>query len=691
MHLSGRYFILTLLFINAVISQVFAQAENQDTLLLRDLAPVQVTAYRLEQPDLATPLALSVISEYRLQHGQQQLSLDEALSAVPGVFVQNGDNFAQDIRVSIRGFGARSAFGIRGVKILVNGFPESTPDGQGQVDNIDPGTVTSMSVIRGPTSGLYGNASGGYISFNTLNFREKTFLEGGASAGSFGFQKYQLGGGGHAGKLLYLIRGAYTRTKGYRENSSMKNYLLDGGILLPLDSTSQLRLVFNYVNSPQAGDPGGITRELAAENPRSAWARNLDFDAGEGLSQGRLGLSWHKRFQKNHRLTAYAYHTRRSFANKLPFQAGGLVQFDRAYSGGSVGYGVSGRLFGLPWQLSAGSEFEYQSDDRQRFDNLQGQKGNLNFEQQEIFSSLGFFLAQTIRITKNLSLNPGVRFDLVKLQAKDRFLSDGDDSGERNYKRVNPIIGAVYALRPGFNVYANLATSFETPALTELSANPSGGGGFNPALKPQKATSYELGAKGWLESLRLRYEVAVFHISLKDEFLPYELSAFPGRTFYQNIGESKRLGVETGLGAYLAKGFYSYLNYAFSHFEIIDNQAVAPQKRERKMPGIPQHRGYLEVRYFRNQGFFATLQSHLTGSLYADDANKVKTDRYILANLRMGYRRLFDKWWLEPFAGLNNLTGTDYFSNVRINAFGGRYFEPGASRNFYIGVKTGTH
>lgn len=678
------------LFFLLFFKTAFSQVEYPDTLISRDLAPVQVTAYRIEQPDLATPLAISVVSEYRLQHGQQQLALDEALAAVPGVFVQNGDNFAQDLRVSIRGFGARSAFGIRGIKILVDGFPETTPDGQGQVDNIDPGTVTSLNVIRGPTSGLYGNASGGVIQFNTLNFREKEFFEAGFSAGSYGFQKYQFKtGGGKTGRFLYQLGGNYTRTDGYRELSGMENFLLNGGILLPLDSTSQLRLVFNYVNSPEAGDPGGISREQATENPRSAWSRNLQFDAGEALEQGRVGVSWEKRFQKNHQLTARAYHTRRTFSNKLPFQAGGLVEFDRAFSGGGVAWQFSGKLLGLPWLVSAGTDFDYQSDDRRRFDNLDGKKGELGFNQQEIFSNLGVYLVQAFQLTSRFSIHPGLRFDLIHLEAKDRFLTDGNDSGQRDYQRLNPILGAVYAFSPGLNFYANLATSFETPALTELSANPSGGGGFNPELKPQHALSYELGVKGWLKKQRLRYDVALFYLDLKDEFLPYELTAFPGRTFYRNVGTSRRKGIETGLGTYLGKGFYTYLNYAFSDFKILDDQAVIPQKRQTAMPGIPRHRGYLELRYFKAQGIFATVQTQFNGSFFADNANEVETGSFVLANIRLGYRKRFEKWWIEPFAGTNNLFGTNYFSNVRVNAAGGRYFEPAPERNFFAGVKIG--
>ena len=678
-----------LIFLFCIFSNpAFSQVENPDTLIPRDLAPIQVTAYRLEQPDLKTPLSLSVISEYRLQHGQQQLALDEVLAAVPGVFVQNGDNFAQDLRVSIRGFGARSAFGIRGIKIMVDGFPETTPDGQGQVDNIDPGSVTSVGVIRGASSGLYGNASGGFIQFNTLNFREKEYLELAASGGSFGFQKYQFRtGGGMAGKLLYQLGGSFTQSDGYRKQSAMKNYLLNGGFLLPLDSTSELRIVFNYVNSPLAQDPGGITRDQAAEDPRSAWARNLDFDADEALAQGRVGGSWIKQLNSKHQLAAKAYHTRRRFTNKLPFNAGGIVDLDRKFTGAGLSHAYQGQMFGFPWQVTSGIDFDLQSDDRKRYDNLDGNKGNLSFEQQEVFSSIGIYLVQALQLTERLSINPGLRFDMLGLEAEDRFLSDGDDSGKRSYQRFNPILGTVYSFAPSFHLFANLATSFETPALSELSANPSGGGGFNPELKPQQATSYELGAKGWLEKQRLRYEVSLFFIQLQDEFVPYELAAYPGRTFYRNAGESSRMGVETGLGAYLGKGFYTYLNYAFSSFKVIDNQAVAPAEMKTDMPGIPRHRGYLELRYYKSEGLFATLQTQLNGSLFADNLNLVKTDRYVLAHVRLGYRKRFEKWALEPFAGINNLTGAEYFSNVRINAFGGRYFEPGAERNFFAGVK----
>lgn len=666
--------------------KVKSQNTDADTLTVTDLRPVTVTAFRLESSDLTTPLALSNVGEFRLQNGQQQLALDESLSAVPGVFVQNASNFAQDIRVSIRGFGSRSAFGIRGVKILVDGFPETSPDGQGQVDNIDPASITALQVIRGSTAGLYGNASGGQINFSTLKFTEKNFAEAAATFGSFGLQKYQLRGGGKMGKVFQSFTGTYTGLDGYRDHSGMKNMLLNAGFLIPVDSTLELMVSANFTYSPEAQDAGALTLTEVEANRSAARQRNVIFDAGESLWQRRTGVALTKRFSNNRQLNARLFNTQRHFSTKLPVSPAEMVELERNFNGMNVNFRQAGQWFNLPWEANLGIEIERQHDERKRFENLEGVQGNLLLNQTENFSTAGTYLSQKISLTHRLEFFPGVRLDAMWLDVDDHFLADGNDSGKKSYLVFNPLFGLSYRVSAPLNLYVNAGSGFETPTFTEF-ANPDGGG-FNEMLQPQKSKNVEIGAKGTLRRNRLKYEIAAFYIRLADELIPFD-DEIQNRTFYRNAGRSARSGLEFGLGSYLGKGFYLYTNYTLTNFRFKTYQIGQEDLRGKFLPGVPRHLVFAELRYFKTSGFHFTQTVQFVSPLYADDVNQTKTAAYVVANFRAGYRRQFDQWAIEPFFGINNLLDTHYFSNVRINGFGGRYYEPAPGIHFFGGIKAG--
>jgi iron complex outermembrane receptor protein len=668
--------------------KTFSQNEV-DSIKITDLQPVTVSAYRLEENDLQSLLPVSSIGAYRLQQAQQQLALDESLSAVPGVFVQNADNFAQDIRVSIRGFGARAAFGIRGLKILVDGIPETTPDGQGQVDNIDPAMLSSLEVLRGAAAGLYGNASGGVIRFTTLDANSQPRREFSASLGSQLFQKYQFNQQGWMrGKFFHKTNIAYTQTNGYRQHSAMQSMALNSGLILPFnDSSGQVKILLNLVRSPKAEDAGGINLEEVESGPDLARDRNLQFKADEALTQGKLGLVVEKAWRQKHRFSSTGWCILRDFENKLPFEAGGIVELRRVFFGQKLAYMFTHSLFGMPYRLSAGLDLEGQQDYRSRFDNLQGESGPEVFDQQESFYNAGAFLIQQLSPGEKWRINLGLRFDALLLKADDRFLGDGDDSGQQQYGRFNPIAGIGYSFSEGLNLYGNVSTAFETPALSELSANPTGGGGFNPDLQPQEALNVEIGTKGFIKKAKLRYELALFHIRLKNELVPFELADFPGRIFYKNAANSVRSGLEIGSGTYLGKGFYAFANYTYSHFEYRDYPLANGNLKGKALPGIPRHLGYLELRYFKTQGLFGLLQLRAMGRQFADDANSVAVDPYFTANARLGFIQIFKNWEIEPSLGLNNLFDQFYYANIRINAAAGRYYEPAAGLQVFGSLK----
>ena len=673
----------TLFFVN--LSILYAQPET-DTIAEKVADPVLIQALRLDTENRKTPIAVSVIDGETVQKGNQQLGLQESVVSVPGLFAINQDNFAQDLRLSIRGFGARAAFGIRGIKLLVDGIPESTPDGQAQVDNLDMGVVRQMQIVRGPASGLYGNASGGVLVLQTEEAPEKFMAEGRATLGSFGFQRYQFKTGFRKGAFSSLIYGSHTNYKGYRTHSEMKNTLLNGRFRFDLDSASHLTFLVNFVNSPMANDPGGVDSVAFTDQPELARDRNELFDSGESVTQGRIAASLRKQLGNHSWFESRAYYLRRDFANKLPFGFGGAVQIDRNYIGGGTSFHQQGSMSEKPWHLHIGIDIDYQADDRLRFMNNEGVLGDKTFDQLESFFSAGTFASWQMDLHDHVHAHASVRYDALVLKAEDRFLSNGDDSGELSFNQLNPMIGLSVDVVPSLSLYGNVATSFETPALSELSANPDGGGGFNPQLKPQNAINFELGAKGYAGKL-MRYSVALFYIDVNNELVPYELAAFPDREFYRNAGNSRRLGAELFAEAFLTPSLKLTASYTRNQFTYLDYLVNEDRFDGNFLPGIPKQTAYLGLNYSHSAGFYAKIWWQQIGGIYANDGNDVETDAYLLLNARVGWEIPLSWGLIEPFAGGNNLLDTHYSGNIRINAFGGRFYEPAPGIHAFGGVR----
>ena len=662
-----------------------ASAQDNPAASVDDLEEIVVQATRMSRPLDSVPAAISVVNQAQIQLGRQQLGLDEALNRVPGVFMQNRYNFAQDLRVSIRGFGARSAFGIRGVKILVDGIPETLPDGQGQVDSIDLGAAQQIEVLRGPSSSYYGNASGGVISVTSERGPETPFANLRFSAGEYGAQKFQAKTGGQTERVNYFVSFSDSQIDGYREHSETENTQLSGRLEFDLGDRGSLLAVANYTDQPVSNDPGGINIAQAQADPRSARDRNLSFDGGEALEQTRLGFVYTLPVGDGSELQVRNYYVSRDFNNRLPFFGGGAVDLQRFFAGGGISYTQQGILGGRPNRVVVGLDYDDQDDHRRRFNNDIGVLGALSLDQDEHVTSTGLFVQDELSISDNVQLSFGVRFDQVEFDVGDRFPGNGDDSGVRKLDDVSPMIGLLANLSPDVTVYGTYSTSFETPTTTEF-ANPSGAGGFNPLLEPQAATNLEVGLRGGVGS-RTRYELAVFDIGVEDELIPYEIPSSPGRDFFANAGRSNRTGVEATLisqptdriGVTLS---YTYADFTFADF-LDDNGNDYSGNR---IPGTVEQLVFAELSYRDPAGWFGVLDALHVGDQFANNANTVADGAYTLSNLRLGFDANRGGATFSPFVGVNNLFDQSYNSNIRLNAFGGRYYEPGPGRNIYAGV-----
>ena len=669
---------LSIFLISFFLTLLSCVAISQDK--FNELDEIEVTATRLDSTLLRSSRSVSVVGKEDIQNATQLLAMDEVLAGVPGLYMQNRYNFSQDLRVSLRGFGARSAFGIRGIKVIVDGIPETLPDGQAGVDSIDLGSASRIEVIRGPSSSNFGNASGGVIAIETETGTDPGFVQTTIATGDLGYSKFQLKSGGKTENMNYLINFSKQELDGYREHSVSEGSLMNAKFGFNLSEIDRLKLSLNYTDQPKSQDPGGINLSQVNTDRKSARDRNLSYDSGESLNQKRIGLV----YERNHSsglLTVRNYYVTRDFSNKLPFKNGGSVNIDREFYGFGMQYQF-GESLPENFSLTTGFDIDRQDDDRKRFNNDSGKLGSMSFDQQEKVSSSGLFV-QSRYDMGNFSISSGIRYDEVKFDITDRFLSNGDDSGEIEFDAVSPSFGLNYVMENG-SIFASISSSFETPTTTEL-ANPDTSGGFNALLKPQEANNIEIGYKSIKNDIYR--EIAVFNIDLNDELVPYELEEFPGRTFYSNVGKSSRKGIET-LVSWSVKpnltldASYTYSDFSFDSFIDKNNKDFSGSK----LPGLPESFAYLGIRFENESGLNMNFNLNYSGDLFANNANSVKVQAYTVSNFRLSYNINKRNWKILPYMGMNNIFDTEFNSNIRINAFGSRYYEPAPERNSYLGI-----
>jgi iron complex outermembrane receptor protein len=644
-----------------------------------ELDEIVVSATRTESSLRDVARSVSVVDKAEIQNAQQMLGLDESLARVPGLYMQNRYNFAQDLKISLRGFGSRSSFGIRGVRIFVDDIPETLPDGQAQVDSIDLGSTERIEVLRGPASSLYGNAAGGVIAVYSELGSDSPFVEGSFGGGDFGYRHYQLKAAGSSHNVDYMVNAGKTDIDGYRDFSRASGTAINATVVFHPTEQDELLLALNNTDQPEAQDPGGIDAAQVSLDRRSPRLLNVQFDAGEELSQQRIGAVY-KTNRLSGDLMLRNYYVWRDFTNRLPFVDGGAVDLQRFFYGvgGQYSYDefASGKL-----ELTAGFDLDRQDDDRLRFDNNNGVIGAMVFDQREQVDSNGAFVLAQLELSDAWSTSAGLRYDRVTFEVSDQYLADGDDSGTLDFDQWSPSVAVSYRAGNGV-IFASWSSSFETPTTTEL-ANPDGSGGFSQSLEPQIADNFEIGFKSTLDSVF--YEISVFHIELQEELIPFEIASSPGRTFYSNAGSSTRNGVEAAVSWRSENGISADLSYTWSDFTFDEFVEGANDFGGKRLPGLPEHFGYAGLGYTPGNGISVTFEVLYSGNLYANNANTVDVGSYTVSNFRMSYEWSSEKWKIRPYVGINNIFDELYNSNVRINAFGGRYYEPAPERNFYAG------
>lgn len=652
---------------------------------------IEVSSPRMVRDLYETPAAVSVTRAPDIREGQQRLQLDESLDTVPGLFFQNRYNFAQNLRLSTRGFGARAPFGIRGIRIQVDGIPYTLPDGQSQIDAVDLDSAQRIEVIRGPSSVQYGNAAGGVIDITTA--RGDDLSEGARlrqDVGSNDYYKTTFQANGSRGPTSGIATMSWLNYNGYRDQSEVEKGLFNSRLSHEWGEGQRLTATLNALHTPKAEDPAGLTASQVEQDRQQATANAERLDAGQDVDQQTLGLMYEDAAMGSGDLTVSTFFTRRDFAQQLPFPGPSRIAYDRHFYGVSTDYQQDSELAGRSLTWVVGADLHRQVDDRRRYRvSFDGDVAGQIQDEIQNATTAAVFAQGDLALTDRFNLSLGTRFDRLRLSVDDDWLEDGDDSGSRTYDELSSFAGASYQIAQRQQLYATIGTAFEAPTFTEF-ANPDGSGGFNPDIEPQQALNREIGMRGALGQ-GLSYDLALFSIRVDDEILPYEIDVEGdgnSRTFYENAGRTERNGVELGLKWDISYSWRITSAVTLADYEL--EEFTDEQGNEldgNQLPGLPDEQWVTEVEWRGDGQRFAALEWQYVGDLYADNSNQTEVNDYWLFGVRGGDTLRLGSQVFEFYGGVRNLLDEDYFSNIRINANNGAYYEPAPGRTFYAGLE----
>ena len=670
------------------------------------LSEVTVTTPRGTTPLFQVPASVDRVEGEQLRDGKLQVNLSEGLGSVPGLLIQNRQNYAQDLQLSIRGFGARSTFGVRGVRLYVDGIPATMPDGQGQTSNIDLNSVDRIEVLRGPFSALYGNSSGGVIQVFTERGQGPPKIDYSVAAGSFGSVRQSLKVSGSEGVVDYVLSGSHFRTDGYRDHSAAERDIINGKLGINLSDGGRVTVIVNSVRI-DAQDPLGLTQAQLAENRRGA-ALATQYDTRKTVDQQQLGVLLEKRIDANNDLRVMAYGGQRGIvqylsvppaAQRSPSQSGGVVDLTRDYGGIDLRWTTRQSLAGRPLELAGGLDYETLREKRLGYENFTGTvaaptlgvQGRLRRNERNDVYSLDPYAQARWQVAERWTLEAGGRYSTVHFKSRDRYIvpGNGDDSGSAQYKRLLPLAAIRYAATKDIAIYATAGRGFETPTFNELSYRPGGLSGLNFGLQPSVNDSFEVGAKARIAGGLLT--AALFTTRTRDEIVVNTNSG--GRSTFQNAGRTRRNGVELGWINETANHWRTQLAYTWLDAKYRDAfcspspcAADSQVPAGSRIPGIAKQSAFASFGLLPPRGWRASADIRALSRIQANDENSASAPGYAVLGIQAGYLLRWKNWDFNGFARIDNLFNRDVIGSVIVNEGNSRYFEPAPGRNWTAGL-----
>ncbi|MHB5849370.1 TonB-dependent receptor PqqU [Klebsiella pneumoniae] len=673
-----------------------AQAADEQTMV--------VTAAPTTVSELDTPAAVSVVNGDEMRQAAPRVNLSESLGAVPGLQVQNRQNYAQDLQLSIRGFGSRSTYGVRGLRIYVDGIPATMPDGQGQTSNIDIGSVDTIEVLRGPFSALYGNSSGGVINVTSQTGTQPPTVEASSYYGSFGTWHYGMkatgavGDGSHAGDVDYTVSTNRFTTHGYRDHSGARKNLANARLGVRINDVSKLTLLLNSVDI-KANDAGGLTADEWRDNPRQSPAGD-QYNTRKNTRQTQAGLRYERQLSAQDDLSVMMYAGERETtqfqsiprAPQLkPSHAGGVIDLTRHYQGIDTRLTHRGELL-VPVTLTAGLDYENMSERRKGYENFvmvngapqYGEQGALRRNERNLMWNVDPYLQTQWQLTDKLSLDAGVRYSSVWFDSNDYYITpgNGDDSGDASYHKWLPAGSLKYALTDAWNVYLSAGRGFETPTINELSYRSDNQSGLNFGLKPSTNDTVEIGSKTRIGNGL--FTAALFQTNTDNEIVVDSSSG--GRTSYKNAGKTRRQGMELGLDQQFGESWRLKAAWTWLDATYRTNVCDDASCNGNRIPGIARNMGYASFGYQPEQGWYAGSDIRYMSDIMANDENTAKAPSWTVVGLTTGYKWSYGRMDMDLFGRIDNLFDREYVGSVIVNESNGRYYEPAPGRNYGIGL-----
>ncbi|HHU6859760.1 TPA: TonB-dependent receptor PqqU [Klebsiella pneumoniae] len=673
-----------------------AQAADEQTMV--------VTAAPTTVSELDTPAAVSVVNGDEMRQAAPRVNLSESLGAVPGLQVQNRQNYAQDLQLSIRGFGSRSTYGVRGLRIYVDGIPATMPDGQGQTSNIDIGSVDTIEVLRGPFSALYGNSSGGVINVTSQTGTQPPTVEASSYYGSFGTWHYGMkatgavGDGSHAGDVDYTVSTNRFTTHGYRDHSGARKNLANARLGVRINDVSKLTLLLNSVDI-KANDAGGLTADEWRDNPRQS-PRGDQYNTRKNTRQTQAGLRYERQLSAQDDLSVMMYAGERETtqfqsiprAPQLkPSHAGGVIDLTRHYQGIDTRLTHRGELL-VPVTLTAGLDYENMSERRKGYENFvmvngapqYGEQGALRRNERNLMWNVDPYLQTQWQLTDKLSLDAGVRYSSVWFDSNDYYITpgNGDDSGDASYHKWLPAGSLKYALTDAWNVYLSAGRGFETPTINELSYRSDNQSGLNFGLKPSTNDTVEIGSKTRIGNGL--FTAALFQTNTDNEIVVDSSSG--GRTSYKNAGKTRRQGMELGLDQQFGESWRLKAAWTWLDATYRTNVCDDASCNGNRIPRIARNMGYASFGYQPEQGWYAGSDIRYMSDIMANDENTAKAPSWTVVGLTTGYKWSYGRMDMDLFGRIDNLFDREYVGSVIVNESNGRYYEPAPGRNYGIGL-----
>jgi len=672
------------------------------------IAEIVVTARRVASDTFDLPASVDRVDRDAITAGRQQVNFSESVGGVPGLVARDRQNYAQDVQVSVRGFGARATFGIRGVRVYVDGIPATLPDGQGQLTNIDLSSTDRIEVLRGPFSALYGNSSGGVIQTFTETGAGAPTLTLGATAGSYGLQKPSVKIVGGTDSLGYVASYSEFETDGYRDHSAAERDIGNLKLDWNIGGSDKLSFVVNTLDLPKAQDPLGLTRAQYDTNPRGVDPSALQFNTRKTVDQTQEGLTWQHSINDENSLQVMIYNGTRGAvqyqaipvaAQANPQHPGGVIDLSRDYEGLDVHLTSNFDMLTRPLTLVVGLTYDSLDEVRKGYQNFVGTtlgvQGALRRNENNNAETHDAYLQASWHIAPKVTLDAGLRsvnFDFV---SEDHYIvgTNGNDSGATNYSATLPALGLLYSANDRVHLYLTAGRGFETPTLNELAYRPDGQPGLNLALQAAKSDNYEVGAKLRL-SAASQVTAALFETDTKNEIVTQ--TNVGGRSTFQNAGATRRRGAEISWTTSSGTDWHSQVSYTWLDAVYQDGFLTCtatpcaapnvPIAAGNKIPGIPDQSLYGLFSWTHFQHWRADAEARYLTKVFVNDLNNDSAASYSIASLSGSYLTKVGHWQLTTFVRVDNLFDKQYAGSVIVNEGNSRFFEPAPGRTWAAGL-----